>query len=105
MVKLEKALPGSGERTVDKEADLGLEHPSWTILSLFSFGTSRDAGPPHRDWMVSRDLLWGVAPSPPRKKERKGLDGKSALGVSAWKLKWPDSDSETTEVLEADGFL
>lgn len=28
-----------------------------------------------------------------------------ALGVSAWKLKWPDSDSETTEVLEADGFL
>lgn len=71
MVKLEKALPGSGERTVDKEADLGLEHPSWTILSIFSFGTSRDAGPPHRDLMVSRDLLWGVAPSPTRKKAEK----------------------------------
>lgn len=76
------------------------------MSSIFSFRTGRAAGPPRRDLMVSRDLLQGVAPPPPYTEEgRKGLDGQSALGVSAWKLKWPESDSETTEVLEADGFL
>lgn len=59
---------------------------------------------------MNRDLpliLCG-APSAPlthTEEGRKGRYGESALGVSAWKLKWPDSDSETTEVLEADGFL
>ena len=31
--------------------------------------------------------------------------GRVALGLSAGKLKRPDSDSETSEVLKADGFL
>lgn len=95
---LEKALSGSVDTTLGREAEMRV----WNVLAEPSFllGLAATRGLVQR--LKGCRVCCGVQQSPlPIQR----TDGESALGVSSWKLKWPDSDSETTEVLEADGFL
>lgn len=75
MVTLEKAPSGSADRTLAREAEVGLGGPGWVILSTFPFGSRLRAGaegeqgpavgqrPPlsEENWMVTppRQLLLG----------------------------------------------